>query len=50
MFDEIFDANGARNYSSGHNFIKLVERSTNKVITFILDKDYQFECIYNDFE
>lgn len=50
MFDEIFDANGARNYSSGHNFIKLVDRGTNKVITFILNKDYQFECVYNDFE
>jgi hypothetical protein len=50
MFDEIFDSNGSRNYSSGHNFIKLVERSNSKVITFILNKDYQFECVYNDFE
>jgi hypothetical protein len=41
---------GNRNYSSGHNFIKLVEKSSNKVITFILNKDYQFECVYNDFE
>lgn len=45
-----FQELGEKNYSSGHNFIKLVERKSNKVITFILNKDYQFECVYNDFE
>lgn len=41
---------GSKNYSSGHNFIKLVERSTDKVISFVLNENYEFECIYNDFE
>lgn len=49
-YEELNDPFSGRNNSSGHNFIKLVDRGSNKVITFILDKNYQYECVYNDFE
>jgi hypothetical protein len=45
---ELFEI-GSQNYSSGHNFIKLVETKTNKTISFVLNKNYNFECVYNDF-
>jgi len=45
-----FNQLGGNNWFSGKIFITLENPENRYIISFILNKDYVFECIYNDFE